>query len=65
MTYTHVPNRGPHGVRSPVDGLCRAVEGKSEGIVYEQKRRIPHLMRIDLTIVGRLSHCTWRIQWQT
>ena len=21
MTYTHVPNRGPAGVRSPVDGL--------------------------------------------
>jgi len=38
MIYTHVLNRGPSGVRSPVDGLCRAFERKSEGILYEQKR---------------------------
>jgi hypothetical protein len=32
MMYTHVLNRGPHGVRSPLEGLDREVGTRARGL---------------------------------
>jgi site-specific recombinase XerD len=37
MVYTHVLNRGPAGVRSPVDGLC----ADSRRLCYADPHKMP------------------------
>jgi hypothetical protein len=60
MVYTHVLNRGPAGVRSPVDMLSGGRGGlmpiyirygDKNGVLYGNRSRVYGVMRIDINDV--------------